>query len=136
MNVVRLSRWLALFAGAMDFCTGLLLIGAPGFALDLMRVPPVSPGETVYLRWVGAFVAAVGATYLWAFFRAGLLRLRFTLELTLFFRLAAGSYSAWAILQGALNPAWWTVPVTDFLLFAVQLGLLKFLPSRDESLQP
>lgn len=133
MNAVRLSRWLALFAGAMDFCTGLLLVGTPEFALRLMRVPGVSLAEAVYLRWVGAFVAAVGFVYLWALLRGGLPRLRFTLEFTLPFRFAAGVYSAWAVLTGRLAPGWTSVPLTDFALVAAQLALLKFLPSSDAS---
>lgn len=123
MNVNRLARWLAIGAGAMDFATGLGLVFGPALALALMRVPAPAAEQLVFLRWVGAFVAAVGATYLWGALQWRRL-LRPVLELTLFFRFAAGAFSAVAIGCGWLSPAWASVPVTDLALVVVQVALL------------
>jgi len=117
--------WLALGAGGLDLGTGLGLVVAPAFVLGLMGA--VTPGAEalVYLRWIGAFVAAVGFSYLWALGRRDVALLRHTLELTIWFRLAAGLYSAWAIATGRLPVAWASVPATDFALAAAQAWLLR-----------
>jgi len=124
----QLAGWLALGAGALDFCTGLGLLLAPALMLRLMGVKEVF-GDLVYLRFVGAFVFAVGFSYLWALRRRRMsgdsTLLRATLEITIIFRLAAGSFGAWAILQGWLVPAWASVPLTDFFLAAAQGWLLR-----------
>lgn len=125
----RLALGLALAAGGLDFCTGLGLVAAPARLLPLMGVPAIGAEAETYLRWIGAFVAAVGCSYLWALGRwkatgdAALLRA--TLELTVIFRLAAGAFSAWALATGRLAPAWASVPVTDFALAAAQTWLLR-----------
>lgn len=121
----RIAVWLALGAGLMDFITGLWLVFAPRLALRLMGAAPPGAEALVYLRWIGAFVGAVGYCYLWALERRDVTRLRHTLELTVWFRLAAGGYSAWAVATGALPPAWVSVPVTDFALAAAQVWLLR-----------
>ena len=118
-------RLFTLTAGLMDFTTGLGLVFFPGKLLPLMRVATPTTDALVFLRFVGAFVAAVGATYLWALLRNNHAYLRAVFELTIPFRLAAGAYSATAILLGWLAPAWAIVPVTDFALVAAQLWLLR-----------
>jgi hypothetical protein len=92
---------LSLFAGGLDTCTGLGLVFLPGLVLPLMRVPQPTGDGLVYLRFVGAFVAAVGATYLWAL-AAPRERLRVVLGATVLFRLAAGGYS---LVRGGGRPA-------------------------------
>jgi len=116
---------LALGAGALDFCTGLGLIFAPDLMLKLMGAGALAAEPTIYLRWIGAFVAAVGFSYLWALWRRDVLLLRHVLELTVLFRLAAGAYSAWAVASGALPMAWVSVPLTDFFLAATQTWLVR-----------
>jgi uncharacterized protein YjeT (DUF2065 family) len=127
-NLDQLAGWLALAAGALDFCTGLGLVVAPALLLRLMGMGETF-GDMVYLRFVGAFVWAVGFSYLWALRRRQLTGdatlLRATLEITIIFRLAAGSFAAWAILRGWLMPAWASVPATDFFLAATQGWLLR-----------
>jgi len=127
-KIDQLAVWLALGAGALDFCTGLGLVFAPAVMLRLMGVKEVY-GDLVYLRFVGAFVGAVGASYLWALRRrldsGDATLLRSTLEITIIFRLAAGSFSAWALLQGWLVSAWASVPATDFALAIAQGWLLS-----------
>jgi len=128
MNKNKLEQfavWLALSAGGLDFCTGLGLMLAPALVLKLMGAAPIGAEAIVYLRWIGAFVAAVGFSYLWSFFRSDVALLRAALELTIWFRLAAGGYSVWAIATGALPLIWVSVPVTDFALAAVQTWLLR-----------
>ncbi|WP_415911155.1 hypothetical protein [Oleiharenicola sp. Vm1] len=116
---------LALGAGALDFGTGLGLVAAPGLMLQLMGAGALAAEPTIYLRWIGAFVAAVGFNYLWALWRRDVALLRHVLELTIFFRLAAGAYSAWAVASGALPLAWVSVPLTDFFLAATQTWLVR-----------
>lgn len=120
-----IATLLALGAGALDFCTGLGLVFFPGLMLKLMGAGALAAEPTTYLRWIGAFVGAVGFSYLWALGRREVALLRHVLELTIFFRLAAGAYSAWAVASGALPPAWVSVPATDFFLAAMQTWLVR-----------
>jgi len=121
----QLAVWLALGAGSLDFCTGLGLVFAPALALKLMGAAPIGAEALVYLRWIGAFVWAVGFSYLWPLWRSDIALLRAALELTVWFRLAAGGYSAWAVATGALPLIWISVPAADFALAAVQMWLLR-----------
>ncbi len=130
MNVNRLARVYAALAGAADLGTGIGLVFLPGPVLALMGVAPVTGEALVFLRWVGAFVGAVGASYFWALWRPAM-GLRAMLELTILFRVAAGLFSAWAIATGGLTAAWWSVPVTDLGLVAVQVWLLRKGAGRD-----
>lgn len=124
-STLRWARWLALGAGAMDFATGLGLVFTPAHVLPLMRVAVPSGDGLVFLRWTGAFVGAVGASYLLALIRGGGARLRAVLEFTLLFRLAAGGFSAAAIGLGWLPSAWASVPAADLALAAAQVWLLR-----------
>ena len=124
-KIERHMRRLALLAGSLDFCTGLGLVSIPNTVLRLMGAPATNADASVFLRFVGAFVAGVGATYLWAFLTSETVRLRVVFEFTILFRAAAGLYCTWAILMRALPSAWWSVPVTDFTLIALQLLMLR-----------
>ena len=121
----QIAVWLALCAGGLDFCTGLALMFSPALMLKLMGAAPIGEEALVYLRWIGAFVCAVGFSYLWSLWRSDVALLRVALELTIWFRLAAGGYSAWAVVTGALPLIWVSVPVTDFALAAAQVWLLR-----------
>jgi len=127
-NNNQLAVWLALGAGVLDLGTGLGLVAAPAVMLRLMGMNEIF-GDLVYLRFVGAFVGAVGFSYLWALRQRRLTGdpalLRAVLEITIIFRLAAGGFAAWAILRGWLMPAWASVPATDFFLAAAQGWLLR-----------
>ncbi|HEY0865472.1 MAG TPA: hypothetical protein VGD97_15300 [Lacunisphaera sp.] len=126
-----IARGLALGAGVLDFSTGLGLVFLPALTLRLMGVtPPVGAAET-YLRFLGVFVGLVGFSYLWAL-RRGPAALRLVFALTVFFRLAAGSFCVWALATGRLEPAWASVPATDFALAAAQAWLLRCGVFRDE----
>lgn len=125
ISITWLARRLALGAGAMDFCTGLGLVFAPGLVLSLMGVDRPSGDGLVFLRWTGAFVGAVGASYLLALARGGEARLWGVLEFTIPFRLAAGVFSVAAIGLGWLGFVWVSVPVTDLVLVGAQVWLLR-----------
>ncbi len=121
----QFAVWLALGAGGLDFCTGLGLVFVPTVLLKLLGAAPLGSEALVYLRWIGAFVAAVGFSYLWSLWRRDIALLRAALELTIWFRLAAGTYSAWVIATGLLPLSWASVPVADFALATAQIWLLR-----------
>jgi hypothetical protein len=125
MKTTRLATLLAGVAGAMDAATGLGLVLLPSFTLRMMGVAAPTGDALVFLRWVGAFVGAVGASYLIALLRGGAMRLREVFVFTLVFRAAAGGYAAWAVASGALDWRWITVALTDGALVAVQVWLLR-----------
>ncbi len=125
LPIKRLAWWLALGAGGMDFCSGLGLAFAPAQVLPLMGVGVPGAEALIWLRWVGAFVWAVGASYLLALLLGGEVRLRTLLELTIPFRLSAGVFSTVAIASGWLSLGWISVPATDFALVATQVWLLR-----------
>lgn len=131
-SLTRVARGLALVAGLLDAATGLGLVFAPVLVLGLMGVSAPGAEALVYLRWVGAFVAAVGASYLIALVAGGGARLRNVLEFTIGFRVAAGLFSAVAIARGWLAPVWVSVPATDFALAVVQGWMLRKGVGHDE----
>ena len=118
-----LARRLALLAGALDFGSGLGFVAMPATMLSLMRLPVPGGEALAFVRFVGAFVAAVGACYLWALGRPGE-RLRVVFGATLWFRLAAGSYVLGAVLLNWLDAGWLTVTAADYGLVVAQLWLL------------
>lgn len=132
MTTKRQAWWLALGAGSMDFATGLGLVFAPATALALMGAAAPGAEALVFLRWVGAFVGAVGASYLLALARGGDARLRAVLEFTIVFRLAAGGFSAAALGLGWLPWVWASVPAADFALAGAQAWLLRREDFGDE----
>ena len=121
---IKAAQTFALFAGAMDAATGAGLVALPGLTLSAMGVATPGAEALVFLRWVGAFVGAVGASYLIALARGGAQRLRSVFEFTVWFRGAAGGYCAAAVLAGALEPRWFTVSLTDGALVVAQIWLL------------
>jgi hypothetical protein len=87
---------------------------------------PVPGAEAlVMVRLVGAFVAAVGTSYLWALARGGGARLRAVLEVTLLARAAAGSFCVVAVAAGELAPAWLIVAATDLGCVGLQAWILR-----------
>jgi len=137
MPTAKIARLLALVAGSLDFFSGLGFVFCPQRILPLMRVETPTAEALIYLRFVGAFVLAVGACYLFALVRGGLDRLRAALEFTIPFRLSTGAFSATAIGLGWLSTGWAGVPVVDFALVSLQLWLLvKLRPGKVEILPP
>lgn len=131
---MRATRWLkwalvvAACAGFMDATTGVLLMIEPRTALALMLVP--APAETawVFVRFVGAFVFAVGSLYL-----GGLLAwipwgdarpLHAVLATTTWIRAVICAFTAAAVLTRALPWQWASVPAADGCLAAIQVAIL------------
>src|SRR6478752_10846770 len=63
MNRLKFLQIWSIGVGAMDACTGLLLVVAPVPTLSLMRVPAVDASALVFLSWMGVFIGSVGASY-------------------------------------------------------------------------
>lgn len=127
-TVRSIARGLAGMAGAADFLTGLGLLAAPTLVLRAMGVAVPGAEALVFLRFVGAFVGAVGASYLLALATRRDDRLWAVLRVTLVFRAAAGGYVGVAVLGGSLEPAWLSVTATDLLIAAGQVWLLRREP--------
>lgn len=130
-SLLKGARGLALAAGGLDFATGLGLVALPAFTLARMRAPIPGPEALLYVRFVGVFVAAVGASYLGALGRGGASRLRAVFTFTLPFRAGAGAFTGVAVAAGALAPAWLAVTATDLALVGVQSWLLVKGVGRD-----
>jgi len=118
---------ISLIAGGGDLATGLLLALAPAKALALMGAPMVK--EPALLQFVGVFVACVGASYLlglltWLWTGSST-RLRTVWELTILFRVAAGTFVALQIAMENFSWAWVSVPATDWAWVLVQATLLR-----------
>lgn len=131
MNATRVGIWLARVAGAMDFATGVGLVAAPAWTLARMAVPVPGDEALLFVRFVGAFVGAVGASYLWAAARPRE-RLRVMLGLTVWMRVAAGTFTGVAVASGALAGGWLAVTATDWTLAVAQLWLVAKGAGRDE----
>lgn len=117
--------WLACVAGLADFPVGLVLVVKPEVVLGLLGMAVPGAEAQIFLRWVGAFVAAVGFSYLWALGRRDVSLLRHALELTISFRVATGLFTGWAVATGRLGAAWLSVTVVDLALAAAQTWLLR-----------
>ena len=124
---LSLVRAYAFAAGACDTATGVLLVTAPAFTLRLMGIGDV-PDETVFLRFIGTFVGAVGLSYLLPLLPGtGDELLRPVLLITALSRACVGSFVLIAITASSLAAGWWVVAATDLVLAAVQLTLLPAL---------
>jgi hypothetical protein len=120
---------IALFAGLMDSLTGVLLMTVPLLTLRLMGVE--APSEAVpYVRFMGAFIFAVGSLYLWGLLSVALLGtwkgVFCMYYATAWIRAVIGVFSTVAILSGGLGLEWGVVPLTDISLAIFQVvWLLK-----------
>lgn len=118
----------AALAGLCDATTGILLVFTPVLALRLMRIEAV-PADLVHVRFVGAFVGAVGLSYLVPLaFARGVRRnelLRGQMLTTTLIRLSVAAYSGYAVAAGLLERAWISVPLSDLALASIQIALLR-----------
>jgi hypothetical protein len=131
MNPTQLARWLALGAGTLDGAMGGCLLVGPTFTLRAIGLGVPGAEALLFVRFVGALVAAVGASYLWAWWRP-VERLRVVLGVTILFRLATGAYTGAAVLLGALPRAWGQITLADSALIAAQTWLLAKGAGRDD----
>lgn len=126
-------KGVALFAIAVGLCdaaTGAALIAIPLWTLRQMGIATM-PAEPVFVRWIGAFVLAVGLAYLYPFvLRAGCPRrrrdrLRTVFEVTFLARALVAVVAGGAIAAGSLERAWLGVPLFDAAVAVTQLVLLQ-----------
>lgn len=130
---LRSARIFAALAGGGDLLTGAGLVLLPALTLTAMGVRVPGAEALVFVRFVGAFVGAVGASYWLALGHGSPERLRAVFRLTILFRLAAGGYVAAAVGTGALEWPWLSVTATDFIIAAIQGWLLRHFPEAHDS---
>lgn len=130
MSARRGSLAFAVAVGSCDTATGLALIAAPLSTLKLMGIAIV-PTEPVFVRWIGAFVLAVGLSYFYPFalrdggaVRFGE-RLAAVFEVTSLARTLVALVAGGAIAAGLLERAWFGVPLFDAAVAASQVVLLR-----------
>jgi len=113
-----------LAVGAMDACTGILLMVAPAFTLRLMKLE-VPAGILPFIGWIGAFVFAVGSAYFFALRSPGE-GTAMVWRITAFARTVVAGYLVWKISTGSLSTGWATVAATDAVVAMVQwIGLKR-----------
>ena len=119
---MRLPRGVGAFAVAVGLCdaaTGLALVAAPLWTLRQMGIAAM-PAEPVYLRWIGAFVLAVGLSYLYPFRLRGGGSVRLGERIATVFEITTLARTA-----GLLELAWLGVPLFDAAVAAAQIVLLR-----------
>lgn len=124
----RFARGFALVAGLADFFTGAGLLVRPAFTLGAMGVATPGAEAMTFLQFVGAFVGAVGASYLVALASGRTDRLWAVFRVTTLFRFAAGTFVAVMVATGRLEWKWLSVTATDAIIAGVQLWLLAREP--------
>ena len=113
-------------AGLMDTTTGLLLMVVPWSALALMGAGAVAEALP-FIRFIGAFVFAVGSLYLWGIawaYRGGWGALRSVFWSTAWIRAVICAFGTAAICRGILDTSWAGVPAADGIVAALQLAWL------------
>jgi hypothetical protein len=118
-----------LLIGFSDAITGALLLIAPVFTLDLMRLHAPTDALT-YLSFIGAFVFSVGLSCLYGarvmFRRGNPCKLEMVWLLTAITRASVAIFIVTQILSQSLEAGWLTVAVTDGACVLFQaIGLRK-----------
>ncbi len=118
----------AMVIGAGELATGAHLLASPATVEAGLGLAPSPAAATIFLRWIGVFVSAVGLAYLapWLASRADerALRLRFALETTAAVRLFVAFFVVSAVAAGGLAAGWIGVGAYDGLLGIGQILLL------------
>lgn len=124
MNRKQIMQGWSLAVGAMDACTGLLLIFIPAQVMAMLHIEGVAPEAMVFLSWVGVFVLAVGLSYGFALVgRRGWGEVTWLITATV--RTLVALFISSRILSGALEATWATVALCDALVAAVQFVILR-----------
>ncbi len=117
-----------LVAGLSDASTGALLVIAPAVALQLMRLSVPSLALPL-LSFIGAFVFAVGLSYLYGVLllrRGGCAsRLEALWIVTAFLRGSVASYVTVAVLSGQLAAGWMMIAFFDAGCVIIQAAGLR-----------
>jgi hypothetical protein len=124
----RLLLAYQLVAGISDTFTGALLIAAPVFTVRMMGLS-VSHDATPFLSFIGAFVLAVGLSYLYGALLVrrtdGVPRLEAVWLLTAISRSSVAIYALAAVLNGTLASGWLTIAIFDGLCALIQARGLR-----------
>ena len=125
----RLAATHTAVAGGIDALMGPWLVFAPASALAAMGAEPEFGEDLLFVSFVGAFVGAVGWSYLWALWRwlrrGDTVFLRAVWRVTILLRLAAGSFVVAQLALDNLDLGWFGVPLADFLFAGIQFSLLR-----------
>ena len=117
-----------LIAGVSDASTGALLIAAPVFTIRMMGMS-VPRDATPFLSFIGAFVLAVGLSYLYGALlvrRSGAApRLEAVWLLTALIRSSVAIFILAAVLNGTLPAGWLTIAVFDGICVVIQARGLR-----------
>jgi hypothetical protein len=114
----------------MDTATGVLLTVAPVAALGWFGVAvPGGDGAAILMRWIGVFVAGVGASYLWALATpdpaARGQRLIGVWGATTIVRSGVALFCAVAVATRQLESVWMLVGGTDAVIAGLQAWGLR-----------
>lgn len=119
----RITLIFTTIAGSMDALSGLFLMLLPAFSLRMMGIPGIYT-DWIFIQFVGAFVFAVGSSYLiglWSVLRGEQWeKLSVVWQVTAFIRLVICLFCSLAIVVGRLEPQWISVPLTDGLMALFQ----------------
>jgi hypothetical protein len=117
-----------LIAGVSDASTGALLIAAPVFTVRMMGLS-VPRDATPFLSFIGAFVLAVGLSYLYGALlihrNGGIPRLEAVWLLTAIIRSSVAIFILAAVLSGTLPAGWLTIAVFDGICVLIQARGLR-----------
>jgi hypothetical protein len=123
MNRIKFLYFWSIAVGAMDACTGLILIFAPAMTLKLMRVPPLHQSSLVFLSWMGVFIGAVGLAYGLVF--RGNREAETVWTFTAIVRAMVLVFLIVKISTGSLPVAWSLVAMTDGIVAIGQFFILR-----------
>jgi hypothetical protein len=117
-----------LIAGASDTSTGALLIAAPVFTIRMMGIS-VPYDATPFLSFIGAFVLAVGLSYLYGALlvrrTGGVPRLEAVWLLTAIIRSSVAIFVLAAVASRTLSPGWLSIAVFDSICVVIQARGLR-----------
>jgi hypothetical protein len=117
--------WWNAGVGAMDACTGLLLLFVPTLTLRLMGLQAIGAEARIFLSWMGAFVFGVGASYFFALRGRSPEEGEMIWKMTALVRAVIACFVVTKVVQGALEPLWLSVAATDAFVALVQLIGIK-----------
>ena len=117
-----------LIAGVSDTLTGVLLIAAPMFTIRMMGLS-VPCEASPFLSFIGAFVLAVGLSYLYGALLVrrtdGIPRLEAVWLLTAIIRSSVAIFVLAAVLGGTLAPGWLSIAIFDGICVLIQARGLR-----------
>ena len=117
-----------LIAGASDTFTGMLLLAAPIFTTRMMGLS-VPHDATPFLSFIGAFVLAVGLSYLYGALLVRRTRVVPRLEavwlLTAIIRSSVAIFVLAAVLNGTLAAGWLFIAIFDGICVLIQARGLR-----------